>query len=174
MHGFGFSLKRLLAVVTFAAVGLTALLNASEVWESVVGLMTAIFLLTALVAVICSRSQRRAFWIGCAVFAAGYLFIADNPLRDDVRHPTLLTHIAIDSLHEALNSDLATVWARERARSPVGLSRSKRDTIRIGYQRTRSSFRRTAQYLFAWVFAMLGGFVGSYFYARRERDSHNL
>lgn len=61
MHGFGFSLKWLLAVVTFAAVGLTALFTPSQVWESVIGLLTALFLLTTVVAAICSRGERRAF-----------------------------------------------------------------------------------------------------------------
>jgi hypothetical protein len=188
MSGYGFSLKWLVTAVTLTAFGLTALFNASQVWESVIGLATVVFLLTTVVAAVCSGGKRRAFWIGCLVFAWGYLFIADNPFRDNVQHPTLLTHVALDALHDLLNEDLSAVLERERARRIADavaqryrpgqrgrtirdLSRNRIRFLQGEYAQAQSSTRRIGHYVFAWIFAAVGGFVGSYFYARRERTS---
>ncbi|MBW3598433.1 MAG: hypothetical protein KY475_14325 [Planctomycetes bacterium] len=95
---FRFSLAALLGLVSFAALGCAALANATDLWrESMVTLMLGL-LLTATLAAIIWRGERRALATGFAVFGWVYVLLVMIPavnVRDD-----LLTEEALTWLYE--------------------------------------------------------------------------
>jgi hypothetical protein len=163
MNGFGFSLKTLLLATSAAAIGLTALLQASPIWVDVIGLFTAMLLLTALVAAIYREGGQRAFWIGCTIFAWGYVYVAGNPLRTHVASSRLAGGI-LDLLHESLHGDASALARKESGRLSASEILSKYDEV-------RNSFQRIGQILVSWLFALIGGFVGKYFYNSMNREA---
>ena len=73
---FRFSLTALLGLVSFAALGCAALANATDLWrECMVTLMLGL-LLTATLAAIIWRGERRALATGFAVFGWAYMLLA--------------------------------------------------------------------------------------------------
>jgi hypothetical protein len=71
-----FSLKTLLAITAFVALSIVALLYANAIWATV--FTTTIFFLL-LFAIVCAATcaiGERAFWLGAAVFGAGYFIFA--------------------------------------------------------------------------------------------------
>lgn len=71
-----FSVRGLLVVVALVAVGCTALINASPLWDSVILTAVLAALLGAVVASACRRGSARAFWLGFGVVGWGYLWLS--------------------------------------------------------------------------------------------------
>jgi hypothetical protein len=167
---FGFSVKGLLAAVTAAAVGVAALVNATQFWVRVIGLLTALILLTAIVAAICCSRRRRGFWIGCSVFAWGYFVLAAIP--DEPPQLSRVTDSILYWLYESLASDVDAASpgpARPTITTPGGIAAPPYQ-ITVDQTPDWGAFQPIGQCLWIWLFAAVGGFVGTYFYARRERN----
>ena len=100
---FRFSLAALLAIVTMAAVGCAALVEATDVWRQATLTLTVLILLTAALVALVGRGQRGAA-VGFALFGWSYLvlaFVSGLGLRDD-----LLTDKSITWLFEAIHQDV--------------------------------------------------------------------
>jgi hypothetical protein len=67
-----FSLKTLLAGVAFVALAIVATMNANYAWVVALEMLAYMFLFTAIVGAIFARGERRAFWVGCAIFGWGF------------------------------------------------------------------------------------------------------
>ena len=101
-----FSVRQLLIVVAFLAVGLTALRNANSYWMT--GLWGGVLLLlgVTILLVIFRRGPVQAFWIGCAVFGclyAGVVLIAYWPRATPPGYFPLAAH--------QLATNQLSVWA---------------------------------------------------------------
>jgi hypothetical protein len=79
MKRIRFTIARLLVVVLFVAVGLAALMETSDLWES--GIFTAALgvLLISILLAIHRTVKRRAFWMGFALFGSAYLGLSLLP-----------------------------------------------------------------------------------------------
>ena len=71
-----FPIAGLMGAVLVVALGLAALRNASEIWASVIFLLTCGLLCLAIVGTLCRRDAERAWWLGFALFGWGYLVLA--------------------------------------------------------------------------------------------------
>jgi hypothetical protein len=63
-----FSLRTLLLAVVLFALALVATMNASRPWAVALEALVYVLLSAAVVGALCTVGERRAFWIGCAVF----------------------------------------------------------------------------------------------------------
>jgi hypothetical protein len=96
---FRFSLAALLGLVSFAALGCAALVNATDLWRQTILTLTVCLLLTATLAAIIWRGERRNVAIGSAVFGWAYIllmFVSALGLRDD-----LLTDKSLAGIYHA-------------------------------------------------------------------------
>jgi hypothetical protein len=73
MRWFRFSIASLLGVVVFTAFAIAALRAATEAWDSGVFGTTLIVPLSAVLLAVHRNAQRRAFWLGFALFGGAYL-----------------------------------------------------------------------------------------------------
>ena len=171
MKTIAFSIKGLLAAVTMIAVGLVALLNASPMWDSIIVTLTLFLLLTALLSLACRPGPRRAFWIGFAIFGWGYLTLVDSPIvaRDLTVRSILPTNVALDMLHMAL-ARIFDPSSVERMPPDV---RALRGPPRQAFVRlpNRPSFHRIGHCLWAWLLAVIGGFMARHFYLAQKQES---
>src|SRR6516162_9634413 len=73
MHRFRFSLLTLFGFVAVVAIACAALARPSQLWLIVVSSLTLACLFYAIPAAVYARNARRAFWIGFALSAWGYV-----------------------------------------------------------------------------------------------------
>lgn len=79
---FQFSLRELLALVVFVAVGCAGLAQPSPFMASVVFTLMVSILFVAILAAVAKSPSSRFFWIGFAIAGWGYLWVAHWPDED--------------------------------------------------------------------------------------------
>jgi hypothetical protein len=79
MNRIRFNIAGLLIVVLFVAEGFAALRESTELWDSGLLTMTLMVLLCSILLAIHRHDARRAFWVGFALFGAGYLALSLIP-----------------------------------------------------------------------------------------------
>jgi hypothetical protein len=79
MRTFRFTIAGLLGVITVLGIGLAALREASEFWDSGLFTLTLGVLLVSVLLAIHRREDRRAFWGGFALFGWGYMALSLVP-----------------------------------------------------------------------------------------------
>ncbi len=62
--------------VAFVALAIVATKNANYTWLVALEMLAYLFLFTAIVGAVFARGDRRAFWIGCAIFGWGFWLAA--------------------------------------------------------------------------------------------------
>ncbi len=72
---FQFSIRGLLWAVTFLAVCIAALVNANGIWQGLAWGLALYTLTASILLVIYRRKEKRAFWLGFAVFGWLYLLV---------------------------------------------------------------------------------------------------
>jgi hypothetical protein len=72
MRRFRFRLGTLVILVLFFGVGLAALRESNEIWDSSIFTVTLGVLLTSILLAIHRAEKRRAFWLGFALFGSAY------------------------------------------------------------------------------------------------------
>lgn len=87
MSVFRFSLRWLLVLVAFIAVGLASLRNASVLISGGLAIAWLLFLTVTVLGVVYGRDGRRTFWLGCCIFgwafaAHAYLFQGKDTALD--------------------------------------------------------------------------------------------
>jgi hypothetical protein len=140
-----FSILTLLGLVAFAAFGTAALLNANAVWFSVLFTVIGLVLLTALLLVIYSNAEKRAFWTGFSIFGYGYFLLYWT--GSDYTMSEVATTLVIDALMNV---------AKERFESAT-----MREEIR---------FFQIGHLLWTMILASAGGLVARYFYWLRQKQ----
>ena len=89
------SIANLLLVVLFTGIALAALRSGSALWGSLLFTAAVAALLVAVVGAVYCRDQRRAFWLGFALFGWGYLLLGLVPEA----RSQLATTALLDVLH---------------------------------------------------------------------------
>ena len=81
MRRFQFSLRALLGLVLFVAVGCAALVHANELVASAVYSVTLLVLFVAIVRGLFGADSGRVFWLGFAIFGWGYVWVAYGEIQ---------------------------------------------------------------------------------------------
>jgi len=195
---FQFSLRQLMALVVFAAVGCAGLAQPSPFMASVVFTLMVSILFVAILAAVAKSPSLRFFWIGFAVAGWGYLWVAHWPDEDrytavpqyelQTNGPLLTTKVidwAFAALHprppqERSGGGFMSVPPGDfdqRLPLPLaqmggmgGMSGSSRAPILTGppYEVMRSAFIRVGHSLWTLLFAYLGGRLTLHFYRTRK------
>ena len=153
-----FSILTLLGLVAVAAVGCAALLNANEMWASIVGTLVFVVVLSGVIASVYRSGSNRAFSIGFALFGVAH-FCADSiaPLSHLLTEPiSTLAWAYIDGA--TLETDVGEVGTLDfgfHARPVVA------GEIYCG---------SVIHSLLTLVFAILGGLIARYFYWLRQKQ----
>ena len=79
MSRIRFSIASLLVVVLVLGVGFAALRESNEIWDGGIFSMTLVILLTSVLLAIHRSEERRAFWLGFALFGVVYLGLSLVP-----------------------------------------------------------------------------------------------
>ena len=79
MRRFRFHLGTLVILVLFFGVGLAALRESNDIWDSSIFTLTLGFLLSSILLAIHRAEKRRAFWLGFALFGSAYLGLSLVP-----------------------------------------------------------------------------------------------
>jgi hypothetical protein len=133
------SIAGLMGIVLVAALGLTALRSASEVWAGVAMLVTLGVLALGIVGVACRGGAERAWWLGFVLFGCGYMLMVYL-----FPHGSIL-YLPTTALVEILR--------------PIGGSHDGRGGLgTIGY------FFVTCHSLFGLAFAVVGGLLAVFLF----------
>ena len=154
MLRFRFSLFGLVWVVVVAAFGFAALRHPSEVWETATLSAVLCALFVAIIGMVGSRRDSRAFWIGFALFGWAYLWLAFGEFRRYSQR-LLTDHV------------LSFFW-RELEQS--GVFRVPSGTSYV-HRPNQDQFIQIGHLILVSLFALCGGVLCRYFYIRREQSS---
>lgn len=113
-----FKIRSLLGVVLFAGIAIAALRAADDFWDSRVLGLTLLSLLTAVLLAIHRTDQRRACWLGFAVFGWTYLVASLIP-QIGSRLPTTIGLTFLDSRIPGREKTISAVFAYTSTYSPV-------------------------------------------------------
>ncbi|MBI3462306.1 MAG: hypothetical protein HY000_04490 [Planctomycetes bacterium] len=182
MKRFRFTLRRLLAVVGFAAVAFAALAGASELWVNAVFTITVAAWAVALVAAFVQRGAPQGFAISFAVCGVAYILLIALPVTW-FRHggllgrsPALLTDKVVYELALRMPRTKARVVqvpgagglggipgvrpARPGGSSSLGLQPGDFDYAH--------SFIQISHLILSLLFALAGGAFARWLYGRRQ------
>jgi hypothetical protein len=197
---FQFSIKALLGLTVFVALGCAALLNASEWWASAACTVTLAVLLIAVLASIFRWGPRRAFWLGFAIVGWAYVLLTFWPAPDPSlvcqRH-LLTTKLTDWAYYKVL--PLVRTPPKEPAPlppiipppaggyygGPVGYNVRNQSTVTLtavppaapasapppAFYPDHTDFLTVAEWLWALVLAMLGGLLARFLYATGEAQT---
>jgi hypothetical protein len=191
------SIRTSMAVVVFAAVGLAALRNASELWAGVMVLIALSAVGGAVLGAINLRGIERAWWQGFALFSGIYLVftlvpslssqLGTTPLLDYLRSQMFesAAQVLLEAELQALLSDeqqlKATLMNMQRnlrnLNSDPAVIAATNKLLKIQGKLAANKnagpqyehFQRIGHSLFALLAGLLGGMIAVWFRGRRER-----
>ena len=97
-----FSIRTAMAFILVSAIGLAALRGASELWAQMMLMTSAIAVGVSVLGASLVRGREQAWWLGFAVFGAGYLAVSAGPWVDDAFRNQLITTHWIGELRNRL------------------------------------------------------------------------
>ena len=145
-----FSIRTLLISVTAAAVAITSLLYANDLWSRLWITVCFLALLSACVGVIYARFERRAFLIGFAILGWGY-FLLTWGVIGELTADDLLGGVLVVWLNEYV---LSTFWRNDPSAAAFSFGVPSGDRI--------------AHSLINLAIAFCGGALGRFAYRQRE------
>lgn len=163
-----FSLKDILLGTTAVAASCTALTFATPFWAHLYFSVSTLMLLTALLLAYAAKRERRAYWIGFALFGWGYWILLHSPILDIesssanwglYSQSPLFTATILDWLYDNALSQVHEQPVADRYGTLVANS--------SGYP-SGPDFFRVGHSIFAMLFALVGGEIG-----RRAFQQHN-
>jgi hypothetical protein len=150
MRKFHFSIAGLMGIVLAAAVGLTALKNASRIWAGVMLLLTCGILALGIIGAIYGQRTRRAWWLGFALFGWGYLALAGFWSANG-----RLTDLPTTAVLEILRP-----WLKSPVQADAGLFGGG-----FGGPRMEAVYYQQAGHcVWALLAALLGGLIATFFF----------
>lgn len=179
------SIGGLMGLVLVAAVAITALRRATDGWAGAVLALALGLLGLALLRAASSLGRHRAFWLGFALFEAGYLILALAPGLE--WRPELPTDALIRRLDGLLDPHdrfpepmgLQSLWVPNGTRpnsatwqlpGPLMMVLGEGSGTMYLFRSARPAFRRTGHGLLAVVAGLIGGVLGGLQWATRARD----
>ena len=196
-----FSLRQLMALVAFVAIGCGGLIRPSVYLASLIFTGTLLVLLVAILGAVGRRGPARVFWIGFAIAGSGYLWLAhwadeeSYTVSTDWRLQTsgpLFTTKLLRLAHEALHPPPPAGFRGtggmggmggggmfalplEPAAAPVfgqmAIPSPASAATAAAYETERNAFMRIGHSLCALLFAYLGGQLARYFRATAESST---
>ena len=171
------SIRRLLAVVAFFAVGFAALANPTDLWASCLfSLALATFGLACLGAAL-ARGAIRAGFTGMASFGGGYLMLAFGPWFCAEVRPHLVTSWVIDNLPQpglgilkCPDDDTVLPGVGNLTYPVSGFQRWNSLTPAMATASAIGARERIGHSIFAFVLAFMGGLATRFFAARSPDD----
>jgi hypothetical protein len=154
-----FSLGTLFLVFTWVAMVCIGLSAPNRLWSDVIGLISVLALLTAVLAAIYGPEKSRAFAVGFAVFGCVYLLCLH---RFDGYAPRLMARESAETLFRIMYHE---EWSPIASR----LAASTTATQRLAEQRDRTV--EIVQGASVILVAVLGGIVARYLSGRRRTDA---
>jgi hypothetical protein len=185
-----FTIAGLMGLVVVVAVGVAALRFASELWASILLMLTLGVLGAAVLAFHERAGARRAWWRGFALFGWGYVMLAFGPWASEAIAPHLPTTMWLDAsyakLHpgdseagqarrlweDALRNYIVAVNTPSGANSAVAFSPDGKLVVSAAPPGPAPEpFLRVGHSLWALLAACVGGLVGRASHARGERPA---
>jgi hypothetical protein len=172
-----YTLRQLLGLVVLVALALPALVYPSLWWAAAWLSGCLLMLSVSLLGMINRNADRRAFWIGFALFGWAYLTMLYAPVLDrHVGHRLITTKVLA---YRQLHLPRAAGEAQCFQTSPVEIA--LQPTAWISYTVSTETgtfpipvsqwdfFQQVGHSLFALLLACFGGFVSRWFYSTRSR-----
>jgi len=188
MSRIRFNIASLLVVVVVFAVGIAALREANEIWDSGLFTLTLGVLLISILIAIHRAESRRAFWIGFALFGTTYLALSLVPSIES-RLATTKVLAYLDSKVPGRTQNFFKIQVTGSnqvhavAFSPQGnqLATSSLGTVRLwdtttgrllgGWAGTTENFVRIGHSLFALIAACVGGQLSRLLYSKNRQPA---
>lgn len=189
-----FTIGGLLGIVAFVAVAFAALRHPTDAWDSGVFGVTLLTLLTSILLEVHRREERRAYWLGFALFGWAYLVMSLVPPIEarlpttrllDRLDPLLGERPWINTLSRFIDQQ-DPPWARPDSRAVAFLPQgdigegTKRGLVFLGNAPngsplavrggTSEDFVRIGHSLLPLIFALVGGWLSRKLYASDHRD----
>ncbi|MGP0068726.1 MAG: hypothetical protein ACLQGP_34635 [Isosphaeraceae bacterium] len=188
------SIRTLMGFVVLIAIGLAALRNANELWAGLMMLLALAAVGVAILGAALLGGRERAWWLGFAVFAGGYLAVSVGPWVGDAFRQQLITTHWIGDLRHRLIASQVGAWTAEKQALEAELARLKPSTPNFQYDpvvanltnHLRSAqaaltasrnaglrydhFQRVGHCLCILLSGLVGGTVAVWFRGRRERQ----
>jgi cbb3-type cytochrome oxidase subunit 3 len=195
MRHFRFHLGTLVILILLLGVGLAALRESNETWESSIFSITLGILLISILLAVHRTEKKRAFWLGFALFGSAYLAISLVPsiesrlittrglayLDSKVRRPISGGLVSVDydndgdtDLYVVNNSQPDSLYVNkgngtfEDLTSAAGSNTAWFSNIMAGSSGTSRHFVRIGHSLLAVFAALLGGQLSRYLRATRR------
>jgi hypothetical protein len=156
-----FSLRWLFVAVAFVAISVVALLNANSYWAAITRSALLVVLSLAVVGAVFLDGRARAFWIGFEIVALFHF---------------LLSGLLFSTPFAPLLSDEVIAWMHQSV-APIETTQVRDGDYFNGRPRyiridnavpPREYFEPIARCVFIVLIGIVGGFVASWFYSRRE------
>jgi hypothetical protein len=181
------SIRMLLAVVAFIALACTSIAWANGIWATTLFTASLGVLLFAVLALILRRGVKQAFWIGFALFGWGYIWMAHWPnselprtgiggsaahgdwilQRDDLGSlaTTRVLTYAYTNWLPAVRTEPTQTYSME---GYDGVTRTVISPAPASSFPHINHFTRVGHSLFIFIFALLGGCLGTVLYRTRD------
>jgi hypothetical protein len=163
MNGLRFSIANLLAAVAVVGGSLAALNSSSSVKAGVLVIATLGVLLAAVLGVVYRRGEARAAWLGAAIFGWGYFAVVFSPALPDADEQIRVTLLAFRDRFWTLRVPAGS--------DPFNKLTKNRDTeydadtkIMLAWPSWHHGFGATIHCVVTWLFALVGGLIGRWFY----------
>jgi hypothetical protein len=177
MRRFRFHLGTLVILVLFFGVGLAALRESNDTWDSGMFTLTLGVLLTSILLAIHRPEKRRVFWLGFALFGLTYLGLSLLPSIESTLITTtalayldskvpgrpvafyVVTSYSRTGLNQVSNGTLASngIKTPSAGQDPIRLWDASTGKVLGGWGGTTVNFVRIGHSLFALLVGWLGG-----------------
>ena len=110
MRSIRFAISSLLAIILVLGVGIAALRESYEIWESSLFAFTIGVLLISILLAVHRTEKRRAFWLGFAFFGSAYLGLSLVPSNESRRITTRAFDYLDSKIRDRSLVSLRHVW----------------------------------------------------------------
>ncbi len=201
MRRIRFNIASLLGVIVVFGVGIAALRESSDLWESGVFTLTLTALLVSILLAVHRKESRRAFWVGFALVGSAYLGLSLFPSIESrlittkalayVRSKVFERSLKITKVRHSGNWRLAPTMGLESTSQSVQtvaftnygkqLATTNKGQVRVwdvatgrllsGRSGTPENFVRIGHSLLSLIAAFLGGQLSRQLYARNRESA---
>jgi len=168
-----FSLRWLFGFVALVGLAIVALKNANEAWWSLGVTIVLLVLSVATVGAVTSLHERRAFWIGCAIFGWAYWIVSTGSFG--LERGTLVTGALLRLVYVPLSQEVelpSDMSPGEPTYSRIGGFRNDGTPIHFVQEPSFGAMLLVAHPIVNVGFAFIGGWVATLFHRRARADKN--